>query len=90
MNEPYESLPLVPGGPILCILQLWEQGLDKVGLLGLINMSHFGRLNEANSYAKKLLACYHGGTLWLDTPVIVTVDLISDIMGFTKYGLEPS
>ena len=89
-NDPYELFPSVVGGPIMHILQPWAQGLDKSGLLGLINMSHFGRLNEANASVKKLLACFHGGTLWLDTPIEVMVDLIAEITGLPKDGLDPS
>ena len=47
-------------------------------------MPHFGRLNEANACIKYLLACFHGGTLWLNDPIPVMVDIIFDIMGFPK------
>ena len=53
-------------------------------------MPHFGRLNEANACVKQLLACFHGGTLWLDTPIEVTVDLIAEITGLPKDGIDPS
>ena len=49
-------------------------------------MPHFGWLNEANACMKQLLACFHGGILWLDKPVPVTVALISEIMGLPKEG----
>lgn len=65
-------------------------GLNNVGLLGLINMPHFGQLNEANACVKQLLAYFHGGTLWFDTPVKITVDLISDITRFSKDRPDPS
>ena len=85
-DEPYESVPMVPGAPIQRIPQPWASGLDKSRLLGLINMPHFGRLNEAHACVKKLLACFHGGTLWLNTPIPVTVDLITSITGLSKAG----
>ena len=76
-NDPYESLPLVPCAPIEHILHSWVQGLNKSRLLGIINMPHFGRLNESNACVKQLLARFHGGTLCLDTPIVFTVDMIS-------------
>ena len=53
-------------------------------------MPHFGFLNEAHACVKKLLACFHGGTLWLNTPIPLTVDLISNIIGFPKAGEDPT
>ena len=45
-EEPYHSLPIVLGAPIQRIPHPWAQGLDTSGLLGLINMPHFGILDE--------------------------------------------
>ena len=53
-------------------------------------MLHFGWINEANACVKQLLACFHGGYLWLDEPVAFTVELISEIMGIPKHGPDPS
>ena len=75
---------MTPGGPIQRIPKPWASGLEKSGLLGLINMPHFGCLNEAHSFVKQLLACFHGGMLWLDTLIHVIVDLIASIIGFPK------
>ena len=72
------------------IPQPWVQVLDKSELLGLINMPHFGQLNEANACVKQLLECFHGGTLWLDTPITLTVDFIFEIAGLSKDGPDPS
>ena len=41
-DEPYDSIPMGPGAPIRRIPQTWASGLDQYGLLGLINMPHFG------------------------------------------------
>ena len=41
-NDPYVSFPTVKGGPIERIPRDWAKGMDKDGLLGLINMLHFG------------------------------------------------
>ena len=85
-DEPYESVPMVPSAPIQRIPQPWASGLDHSGLLGLINMRHFGRLNESHVCVKKLLACFHGGMLWLNIPIPVTIDLITSIIGLSKAG----
>ena len=68
-DEPYQLVPTIPSAPILWIPHPWAQGLDKSRLLGLINMPHFGRLNEENACVKKLLACFHVGMLWLNKPI---------------------
>ena len=46
-------------------------------------------MNESNACVKHILVCFHGGTLWLDTPIMVMVELILEIMGFPKDGPEP-
>ena len=51
-DEPYESVPMEPGAPIQRIPQPWASKLNKYGLLGLINMPHFGQLNEAHACVK--------------------------------------
>ena len=56
----------------------------------MINMSHFGQLTEANACIKNILACFHGGILWLDSPITVTVAIILEIMRIPKDGCEPS
>ena len=64
--------------------------MNKAGLLGFINMPHFGWLTKVNACFKQLLAFFHGGTLWLDTLVTIMVDLIANIMRLPKDGLYPS
>ena len=81
---------MVPGGPIQRILKPWASGLEKSGLLGLINMPHFGRLNEAHVCVKQLLACFHGGTRWLNLPIPITVDLIASITSLPKAREDPT
>ena len=85
-DELYESVLMDPSAPIQRIPQPWESSLNKYGLLGLINMPHFGRLNEAHACVKQLLAYFHGGMLWLNEPIPVMVDLIANIMGLSKAG----
>ena len=88
-KEPYRPIVSVEGASIEHILQDWARGLDKIGLLGLINMPHFGRQTKVNACVKQIFACFHGGCLWLDELVAVTVELISAITGLPKYGPDP-
>ena len=53
-------------------------------------MPHFGHLNEAHVCVKQLLVCFHGGTLWLNTSIPVTINLIASITGFPKVGEDPT
>ena len=85
----YVCIIVVEGNQIECIPRDWVSEIKKVGLLGLINMLHFWWLNEVNACIKHLLACFHGGILWLETTVTIMVDLISDIMGLPKDGPKP-
>ena len=89
-DNPYESVTTALGVPIQRILKPCASGLEKSGFLGLINMPHFGRLNEAHACVKKLLACFHGGTPWLTTLIPITIDLISSITGFPKAWEGPA
>ena len=89
-DEPYESVMTAPGGPVQRILNPWASGLEKSGLLGFINMPHFVHLNEEHLCVKKLLACFHGGMLWMTTLIPITVDLIANITGFPKAREDPA
>ena len=89
-NEPYMPMVVVGRGMIKHTPHEWEDRLDRAGLLGIINMMHFGRSTEVNACMKQLLACFHGGFLWLDKPVDVIVGNISEITGLPKDELDPS
>ena len=88
-DEPYESVHTTPGGPIQIIMKPWASELEKSGLMGLINIPHFGRLNEAHACVKKLLMCFHGEMLWMNTTIPAIVDLIASIIGLPKDGEDP-
>ena len=88
-DEPYESVLMGHGAPIQRIPQPWASGLDQSGLLGLINMPHFGQFNEAYACVKKMLACFHGGALWLIVPIPVIVYLIAIITRLPKAEEDP-
>ena len=69
--------------------QAWIASLQPSGLLNLLQIPHFGRSNEINAAVKVLLSCIHGGHLWLDHGVDITIDLIHRIMGLTKTSIDP-
>jgi hypothetical protein len=65
---------------------MWETGLEKSGILNLLEVPHFGHSLEINACVKLLLSCVHGGTLWLDPPVSIDTALIARITGLPKSG----
>ena len=70
-------------------LQAWITSLQPSRLLNLLQIPHFGRSNEINTVVKILLSCVHGGHLWLDHRVNITIDLIHWITGLSKTGAHP-
>jgi hypothetical protein len=59
----------------------WAARLDRTRILGLLKIPHFGRGQYATTCIKKLLAVTHGGDVWLDKPVPITLELIAQITG---------
>jgi hypothetical protein len=55
----------------------WAFGLDIIGILGLLKLPHFGRGQYAKTCVKKLLEVMHGGDIWMDKLVPITVELIA-------------
>ena len=43
-----------------------------------------------NAMVKVLLLCMHRGHLWLDHRVDITIDLIHQIIGLSKNGVDPA
>ena len=78
------------GGPITRELAQWALGMQRSGILSIIHIPHFGILAEVNACIKNLLEFFHEGYLWLDTKVPVTMQLISQIIGFPMKGVDPS
>jgi hypothetical protein len=66
----------------------WETGLDRTRILGLLKIPHFGRGQYASACIKKLLAVTHGGDVWLDKPVPITIELIVQIIGLRTRGMD--
>jgi hypothetical protein len=70
--------------------QAWIASLQPFGLLNLLQIPHFGCSNEINAVIKVLLSYLHGGHLWLDHRVDITIDLIHQIIVLSKTGTDPS
>jgi hypothetical protein len=68
----------------------WAVGLDRTSILGLLKLPHFGRGQYATTCIKQLLAVMHGGDIWLDRPVPITVELITQITGLPSRGMDPA
>jgi hypothetical protein len=68
----------------------WAVGLDRICILGLLKLPHFGRGQYATACIKQLLAVTHGGDIWLDKPVPITVELIAQITGLPRQGMDPA
>jgi hypothetical protein len=68
----------------------WATGLQKMRILGLLDLPHFGRGQYATTCIKQLLAVTHGGDIWLDKPVPIVVELIANITGLPIRGMDPA
>ena len=58
--------------------------------MNLLQIPHFERSNEINAVVKVLLSYMHGGHLWLDHRVNITIDLIHQITGLSKIVADPT
>jgi hypothetical protein len=67
----------------------WILGLYNTDIMNLLDIPHFGRGKHINECVKKLLARVHGGILWMDRPVLINVDLITEITGLPTDGEKP-
>jgi hypothetical protein len=69
--------------------QAWIASLQPSGLLNLLQIPHYERSNEINAVVKVLLSCVHGGHIWLDRRVNITIDLIHRITRLSKTRADP-
>lgn len=76
-KQNYMDLKPQLGGIVLYEEYNWALGLKESTILNFLDITHFGRNLKVNAYVKKLLSCIHGGTLWLDEKVEITLQLIS-------------
>ena len=56
--------------------------------MAITHLLHFGRSMKVNTYLKKWLSHFHDGYLWMDTKFPIMVNLISQITGFPKEGVN--
>ena len=63
--------------------------MNKTRILGLLNLPHFGRDQYVIACIKQLLAVTHGGDIWLDKPIPITIELIVQIIGLPTRGMDP-
>jgi hypothetical protein len=66
----------------------WATRLDITRIIGLLKIPHFGRGQYATTCVKQLLAVTHGGDIWLDKPVHITIELITQITGLPTRGMD--
>ena len=52
-------------GATLLEVKQWATGLDKVSLLKVLDVPHFGRSTQVTVVVKQLLALVHDGHLWI-------------------------
>jgi hypothetical protein len=64
--------------------------LAKTGILGLLDIPHFGRGRDANNCIKQLMEVTHRVYLWLENLISIDVDLIPYIKGLPTRGETPA
>jgi hypothetical protein len=89
MLSPYKYLTRTKGKNSKIIPQPWTMNLVQSTLLNVMKIPHFGRNQEVNACVNLLIACYHGGYLWLDRHITVDPTLIHRIIGLCMQGPDP-
>jgi hypothetical protein len=69
--------------------QPWTMDITRSTILNVMNIPHFGRHQEVNTWIKLLLSCYHGGYLCLDRHIIADMVLIHRITRLSMKGPDP-
>ena len=46
-------------------MKQWAAGLDKAGLLKMLDVPHFGRSTQVTIVVKQLLELVHDGHIWI-------------------------
>jgi len=67
----------------------WVAGLEKKGILGPLELPHFGIGQYASSCIKQLMVVTHGEDIWLDKLILIDVELIAHITGLSSRGMDP-
>jgi hypothetical protein len=61
-----------------------------MGILGLLELPHFGRGHYTNNCVKQLMVVTHGGDIWLDKLVSIDIEIIVHITGMPSWGMDPA
>jgi hypothetical protein len=85
-----EIIAMNPLGETITKPRKWAAGLDRTKILGLFKILNFGRGQYPLACVKQLLAVMHGGDVWLDKPVPITIELIMQITGLPIRGMDPA
>ena len=76
---------------MLLEVKQWDAGLEKAGLLMMLDVPHFGRSTQVTMVVKQLLALVHDGHLWIgNQKIAINGELIHCITGLPKEGPNPS
>ena len=68
----------------------WAAGMDRAGLLKMLDVPHFGRSTQVTIVVKQLLALVHDGHLWIsDNKIVINGELIHRITGLPMVGPDP-
>jgi hypothetical protein len=89
MLTPNKYLTKMTGKNPNIVPQPWMKEIARSMILNVMKIPHFGRHQEVKACVKILLSCYHGGYLWLDRCMILDVELIHMITGFSMQGPKP-
>jgi len=68
----------------------WEVGIDKSGILNLLEIPHFGQSLEIKLCSKMLLSCFHRGNFWIEPLVSIDTQIIVRIITLLKLGEDPT
>jgi hypothetical protein len=58
--------------------------------LGLLDLPHFGIGQYATTCIKIFFAVTHGGDIWMDKIVPITIEIIAQITGLPIQGMDPA
>lgn len=68
----------------------WLNGVDKVRLLNLLEVSHYHHALVTIFIIRKLLSLVHDGCLWMEEPILITNLLIHRITQLPYSGEDPT
>jgi len=66
----------------------WIMWLYNSKIMNLLDIPDFGHGKNVGLCVRKLIACIHGGILWMHRPIQINVELISKITGLPTVGAQ--